>query len=94
MDAQDEVVKDLVECCSNLIDDVQDLNEEVFIIGGASIYKYFLPYCKKLYLTEVNDSKNANVYFPRFDKNLYTKNTLHNYIENNISYKIIEYTKK
>lgn len=30
MDAQDEVVEDLVECCSNLIDDVQDLNEEVF----------------------------------------------------------------
>lgn len=30
MNAQDEVVEDLVECCSNLIDDVQDLNEEVF----------------------------------------------------------------
>jgi hypothetical protein len=30
MNAQDEVVEDLVECCSNLIDDIQDLNEEVF----------------------------------------------------------------
>lgn len=30
MNAQDEVVEDLVNCCSNLIDDVQDLNDEVF----------------------------------------------------------------
>ena len=30
MNAQDEVVEDLVKCCSNLIDDVQDLNDEVF----------------------------------------------------------------
>lgn len=30
MDAQDEVVSDLVECCANLIEDVNDLNEEVF----------------------------------------------------------------
>ena len=30
MDAQDEVVEELVECCTNLIEDVEDLNEEVF----------------------------------------------------------------
>ena len=30
MDAQDEVIGDLVECCTNLIEDVEDLNEEVF----------------------------------------------------------------
>ena len=43
-------------------------DEEVFIIGGASIYAQALPYVDKLYLTEVDDEPlEADVYFPPFD---------------------------
>ena len=34
-------------------------NEESFIIGGASIYKQFLPYANKFYLTKVKFPLNS-----------------------------------
>lgn len=46
--------------------------QEYFVIGGGSIYQQFLPYCNKLYLTEVDgEDKEADVYFPEFDKKKY-----------------------
>lgn len=46
--------------------------QEYFVIGGGSIYQQFLPYCNKLYLTEVDgEDKEADVYFPEFGKNEY-----------------------
>ena len=30
VDEQEKILSDVVECCSNLITDVEDLNEEVF----------------------------------------------------------------
>ena len=69
-------------------------NKEFYIIGGSSIYKYYLPLCSKLYLTEVDDSYKANVYFPEFNKDDYQSKLLYNYCENNIHYRIVEYTKK
>ena len=52
-----------------LLNYLQSLDEEVMIIGGASIYKMFLPYADKLYLTEIDASENAQVYFPEVDYN-------------------------
>ncbi|MBR6491421.1 MAG: dihydrofolate reductase [Bacteroidales bacterium] len=37
---------------------------EVFIMGGASIYRQFLQYADRLYLTIVDDSPEADVFFP------------------------------
>lgn len=39
---------------------------EVFIIGGSSIYEYFLPYAEKLYLTELEETFDCDAYFPSF----------------------------
>lgn len=40
---------------------------EVMIIGGASIYKLFLPCADRLYLTQVHESFVGDAYFPTFD---------------------------
>lgn len=53
----------------DLLNYLQSLDEEVMIIGGASIYKTFLPYADKLYLTEIDASEDAQVYFPEVDYN-------------------------
>lgn len=37
---------------------------EVFICGGASVYKQFLPLAQKLYLTYVHASPEGDTYFP------------------------------
>ena len=69
--------------------------DEVFIIGGASIYKQFLDYADKLYLTEVEEEcKDADVYFPEFDKNLYEKEIIGNNCDNYIKYNFVLYKKK
>ncbi|MBP1665349.1 MAG: dihydrofolate reductase [Bacteroidetes bacterium] len=44
-------------------------NEEVFIIGGGSIYKQFMPLAGRLYITHVRRKIPADVYFPEIDMN-------------------------
>ena len=69
-------------------------DEEVFIIGGASIYKYFIPYADKLYLTEINDEKEADVYFPEFNHDDFVKEEVEKRVENEIEYTFAVYTRK
>lgn len=49
----------------------QDDDEEIFVIGGGSVYKQALPYAKNIYLTEIAKAADADVFFPTFDKDLY-----------------------
>lgn len=47
-------------------------NDNVFIIGGGTIYTAFMPYADKLYLTEIDaEDRDADVFFPSFDKSEY-----------------------
>ncbi|MEE4258339.1 MAG: dihydrofolate reductase [Bacteroidales bacterium] len=41
-----------------------DKEGENFIIGGGSIYKQFLPYANKLYITRVHKDFDADTFFP------------------------------
>lgn len=68
------------------------LDEEVMIIGGASIYKLFLPYAEVLYLTEIEEESNADVYFPEFDKKDFTKTLSEEHVDD-IKYKFVTYVR-
>ena len=37
---------------------------ENFVIGGASVYRQFLPHAQKLYITRVHQSFDADTFFP------------------------------
>ena len=76
------------------IEDYKNYQDEIFIIGGASIYKQFLPIASTLYLTEVDEEVEADVYFPEFDKTLYEKEIIEEKIENDINYKFVIYRRK
>ena len=69
-------------------------DEEIFVIGGASIYKLFLPYAHTLYLTEVDAVKDADVFFPEFNKENYDLTTLSSITENQTNFNINKYTRK
>ena len=43
--------------------------DDVYIIGGASIYRQMLPYCHEVLLTYVDEDGGAEVFFPRIDQN-------------------------
>lgn len=79
---------------ADLINDYENTDEDLFIIGGASIYKLFIHLADEMYLTHINDTKEADVYFPTFDKNNYDIKELEGVKENNISYKYVYYKKK
>lgn len=83
---------DIFYSIDEVLDEIKNINEEVFIIGGASIYRQFLPYAKKLYLTEVQKAdKEAEVYFPNFDKNDYKKTILGENCDDGICYQHVLY---
>lgn len=42
-------------------------SDEVFVIGGASVYKQFLPFCKYAYITKIDAEKSAKKFFPDID---------------------------
>ena len=43
-------------------------DEDIFIIGGEKVYRDFLPYCKKAYVTKVDYRYDADVFFPNLDE--------------------------
>lgn len=45
-----------------------DRGEEAYVIGGASVYRQFLPYCDEVYVTKVNADGGAEAFFPDLDK--------------------------
>lgn len=70
-------------------------SNEVFIIGGASIYKAFLPFCDRIYLTEVKANADADAFFPDFDKSLFNKKLIETVSsDNGLTADIYEYSRK
>jgi dihydrofolate reductase len=47
-------------------------NDEVFIIGGENVYKHFLPYADKMYLTIIDHVFKGDSKFPNFDEEKWT----------------------
>ncbi|MEK4092656.1 MULTISPECIES: dihydrofolate reductase [unclassified Viridibacillus] len=41
--------------------------EEIFIFGGEQIYKLFLPYANKLYVTKIDFEFEGDTFFPELD---------------------------
>ena len=68
--------------------------EEVFIIGGESLYNYFINYAQNIYLTKVYANAVEDKYFPSFDENNYNQTLLGENKENNLEYKHILYRRK
>jgi len=50
--------------------------EDVFIIGGASVYKLFIDKADELFLTIIDKEFEADAFFPEFDESKYEKHKL------------------
>ena len=48
----------------SMLDKIINSEEENFVIGGAAIYKLLMPYCNKMYITEIDKDFDGDVYFP------------------------------
>lgn len=69
-----------------LVKYLQNLDEDIYIIGGSSIYRLFLPLCDELLLTQIDaECPSADVYFPNFNPQDYEKTNLKD-VEEEVSY--------
>ena len=63
---EDEIYVKTIDDCLELLKQYNE--DDIYIIGGASIYKQFLPYCDTAYVTKVDREFSADTYFPNLDK--------------------------
>ena len=43
-------------------------DEEIYIIGGESVYRTMLPYCQVAHVTKIDHVYEADAYFPNLDE--------------------------
>ena len=55
-------VEELLEELKNYAD------EDIYIIGGDSVYKQLLPYCSVAHITKIDHVYEADAYFPNLDE--------------------------
>jgi dihydrofolate reductase len=66
------MVKDatVVNSIEQLLDELKQYkSEDVYIIGGESIYREMLPYCDVAHITKIDHVYDADAYFPNLDDN-------------------------
>jgi dihydrofolate reductase len=71
--------------------------EEIFVIGGGSVYRQFIPIADRLFITHVHRKAPADVYFPEIDPDLWqvTEKEEFNITESNsIPYTYIVYERR
>lgn len=69
---------------------------EVFVIGGAEIYKQAITKAGRLYITHVNSAFDADAFFPAIDANLWKETKREHYdadAENNVPMDFVVYEK-
>ena len=63
---KDAIVAHSIDELLTVLKDYDD--EDIFIIGGDSIYKQMLPYCKVAHVTKIDHAYEADRYFPNLDQ--------------------------
>jgi dihydrofolate reductase len=74
-----------------------DKNKEIFIIGGGSIYRQFMPLADRLYISHVHKKAPADIYFPEIDLNIWEvagKEEFHGSDEGAVPYTYTIYKRK
>lgn len=69
-------------------------DEDIYVIGGESIYKEMIKYSDKIILTIVDKSVKADKYFPSFNIEEYDSTVLGEYTSNDLKYTRKIYTRK
>lgn len=81
---------------SQAVEMAKKYNKEIFIIGGASIYRQMLDLCDTAYVTKIDKSFDADTFFTNLDElsNWSIENETEILEENGIKYKFVVYHNK
>ena len=53
------------------IEKAKEFGVDIFIMGGASIYKQFIPIVDKMYISHIKGEYKGNIYFPEYDESVW-----------------------
>ncbi len=59
---------DVAHSVEELLDIVKGLDDEIFVIGGGTVYDQLLPYCDKAIVTRIGGEYEADTYFHDLDE--------------------------
>jgi dihydrofolate reductase len=68
--------------------------EEIFIIGGGSIYRQYMPLADRLFITHVHRKADADIYFPEIDPAVWEATEKEEFVESDIPYTYTIYERK
>ena len=59
----------IVHSVEEAVEELKKYNEEdIYVIGGETIYRQMLPYCNLAHVTKINHAYEADTYFPNLDE--------------------------
>ena len=87
----DNLVLDDAVVVNDVINFLKDFpkEEELWVVGGATIYKFALPYADYLYITHVDGEYEGDAWFPKFDLEG-EFNLISSRISNNLNFSVYE----
>lgn len=65
---KDALTAHSVEEVQQILEEMNADPEDVFVIGGAAVYRLFLPLCDTAYITKIDCEYNADAYCPNLDE--------------------------
>ena len=71
--------------------------EESFVIGGAMIYNFLMPYVKKMYITQIDKEFEGDTFFPKINEEEWKIVEREKGVKdekNNLDYEFITYERK
>ena len=59
----------VVHSMEELLEELKKYNsEQIYVIGGDSVYRQMLPYCDVAHITRIDNAYEADAYFPNLDE--------------------------
>lgn len=88
-----DVEKDVIQ----VLEQYKSLEEEVFVIGGGHIFKESMDWADRLYVTQIDEVFDADVFFPEISADVWKKTSLEKGLKdakNPYDYYFIQYDRK
>jgi dihydrofolate reductase len=71
---------------------LSDGDEQVFFVGGSSLYEQALPLADRLYITEIQADYAGDAHFPEFDRTVWREESReHRVAENGLAFDYVVY---
>ena len=95
----DYQVKDaiVVHSKEELLDKLKEYpSEDIYIIGGESVYRMMLPYCSVAHVTKIDHAYEADAHFPNLDEDTQWEVTADSEEQTyfDIAYRFVKYERK